>query len=1508
MMVFSLAAGAADWPATLYMEQTSFSSTGRGSASGTDGVYEFEFVPYTSNTTAPRYYIFSSATTAANAKKGTYKVYGAATIAEGTNIQPVDGVEYPLVDLSSSEDATALASQPICSFLPLYYNGLTIKATVDLNKGTVKFGRSPEEEATTSLSIFSYTTTKPLATAEADADGIARYSVKFANQVQVYFAANIDYRPDTPYHNIWGSNTQVNPENVTVTVGTTYPLQRTTYKQVYSDQTCSFVFPEGSYDIIADTKNGTIQIAEFSGNYLPKPATLYMRSHTFGTSYGSSPNTNGTYEFTFDKTTSYTSDPFRLIFSDVSSLSSAQNSLWILGSTTEATSVTPEFGKPYPLVHVDPNTVSTDPYNGTFMPLYPQAYTILVDLNAMTVTFTPTVEVDALTKLNILNDAFKLVGTATPGADGKFHYSYHGNAGAKIFFTTAEVRADMQSAGRQNFGAGGHASPADVTTEYGKSYRTAPISYRRLYTDKTGFFELPGKCDIVFDPSTNSLTIENYTGQYETYPATLRIKSDAISTTTYAEAEGQDGVYVFEYTTQGASITPRNIVFTDASSYSYLNPSSWLLGASEDGSTVDTYPGLVTPLYIVDPAAVRDEKQSLFIPFAPYTYNITVDLKNMTATWGDPVPAPASLKLIDDGFTVYARSGETSDGIYRFQTKTYSSHPLFISEATSTSELKEALWTFTANRTGGENLDIAEGTSPAHRSTYYNYIYNLKGFWNTPEGCNTLTAVLDTKANTIDWTITPVTPRPIEVLYLLDSSLEAVSQCVSDDSGVFEYDVTLTRSATVGLSDSKDARNDHGRIFYGSCVPYGARRVSPESGQEYNVVMTSPEALSEGTAGFYLSAGRYRVKADMNTMKMTFTDISRGGVWYTPENLAVCDDDLKVISAAATPTEGVFTFKGVEVASARETAKVVFRDTAEGGSIFGSNATGSGCTQVESGMTYELYMPDELYVVTDGASCFELAPSTYDITVDFIEKKVTFVDPSIPVYPAKMELRTAGDEPQTLLTASGNGKYIFTMRNNAPVAIVIADPQENTLYGLKEAATEITTGTVAAIEMSETPTAVTVPEGVWNIELNLADMTLSFTQKILPRLISTNMPEGSDFHGYFGAGTESKAVFTFNNNLSSVANAWVVLGNYDGGVPKEGEYTALGLRKASLDENKLILDFTDQNYAIPEGAEEKVHIVISGVKDFQGEALVSEPLPGLPAGSLVFEYPFKEFERIAIRSKFNPEPGSNIDETERIVMSVSRFDDITFDNVIFTAIPAPGAMVSPSITVPAEWKRGATDADGFTEITVEVPMSIRGKGNFKLYFENLDIDDNRHDHEGDVAASYNTYVDPTVAVESNPVCDEKVARIDEITLIWTHPIIKSVGNLVSAATIVNKTTGESVAATYSYPADEKSITLTPESPLTASGSYELRIAKGDLVFNDNPDSSNNPLELSYSVDEALGITSILISETDEVTVVSTSGVIVRHGKGPHTLDGLRGIYIVNGVKCMLGAGNTSINK
>lgn len=1521
ILLFSVIGSAADWPATLYMIQSNFISTGRVAANVSDGVYEFDITYPYSNTTAPRYYVFSSASTATNARKGTYKIFGASAITDGTSVQPKDGVAYPLADISTADDADALIGDgKISSFVPVYCYGASFKVVVDLNTMQVTFRRDPAEDDAVMLGMFNRDTSKPLARTEV-VDGKACYSIKLTEDKTVYFAANAETRATTNIVPIWGATTQIDPQNVIVAAGNSYRLLRTTYCQVYTNSTCSFTIPAGAYDIVADINAGTIEFTEFTGRYRAKPATLYMRNNTFGTRYDEASNDNGVYTFTFDKSTSYTTAPFYLVFTNATSLTTARNADWVLGSATPDGNIVPEFGKKYPLADINPDKASTDAV-GTFMPLYPQAYKVVVDLNDMSVVFKSTEESDPLTTLYMLDSAFKQAGVANAGNDGKFGYSYRGGKGTKVYFSTSPDRVSMQLPGSRNFGAGGHASPVDMIVEVGKSYDALPTTYRRVYTDKTGFFVLPGRCDIEFDPVTYELKILPYTGKYLRYPETLYIKQTSFSSTNYAEATGTDGVYKFEYTTQSATSSPRHIIFTDALKYASVSPMSWVLAASTDGSVVQPAPGDITPIYDGDAATIYNEANNCFIPFSPYTYNIIVDLKNYTVTWGEAVEEPASLNLADDQLRVNAVADGNPAGVYTFETTTYSSHPLFITDAKTMSELRNTAWIYYSTSVDEiDNADISDGkTGKAWRGTYYQYMYRGTGYWISPVGCNKVKARLDSRNNIIDWSVTPITPESPEVLYLVDDGMNVLSRCVSDDSGIFDFEINLRSWNNVAFTNARSDIETGNRYFYGSCVPYVASRVSAKSGVEYPVVLTSQQGVAAGETAFYLSAGKWRIRYDMNTGKAVFTDITRGGVWYIPSALVMCDDDLNVIATGETVEDGIFTFTNVSVASKGPIVKVLFNDISGGGSLFGANATGETGPKVVSGTTYDLYMPDRFQVTNDGASCFGLIPSVYDITVDFNQKKVTFVDPTIPIYPDKMSIVTMVEtEPQTLATVVGDGSYIFALRNDTPVVILFTDPANGERYGAADTDPAVKNGAMVEIVKSETPMTITVPEGLWHVTLDLARMTVTFVEQPRMRFVSTTMPSGSIFNSYFGAGTQSKAVFKFTNNIKSIAGVWVVIGDYAGGVPAAGETTVLGAREATLTDNMLTVDFTGQRYELPEGAEPKVHIVLSTVVDKNDEKLLTDELEGLPVGSMVFEYPFAEFERIAIDGRFDVESGGNIDDIENMILSISHFDLLKFNDVVFSypvvnaetaqahaeeddtgddsEVPVDNEMVKVS----AHWVAGETGADGYTPVNIEIPMAVRGHGMVDVSLDGLYIDDGYNDHAGDVTGSFVSNDDPTVIVTSDPTDGGVVGEISSVKLTWNHPLIHSVGNLADNAVITGSGLATPVEAVYSYPiGDDRSLVITPASPIREDGVYTLEIPRDNLVFNDRRNDRNNPIILTFAVDTTLGVATVIIdSDDDDVEIVNLAGMIVRRGKGRAALDGLDGIYIVNGVKCRL---------
>lgn len=1776
-MIFSVSASAGDWPATLYMGQSSFSSTGRLTATGNDGVYVFN-LKFTSATTAPKYYIFTSASSATNAKKGTYKIFGASPIADGSCVQAEYGKTYPLYDISTAEEATALIAAPTtCSFLPLYWLGSDYTITVNLNDQTVSFNLDTPTPAISQLGIFAKGTKEPLGIATVT-DGIARYSVKIAADSKAYFAANASLLAETNSTPIWGSSTQLSPTNVDVTAGKTYPLVPTTYYQVYSQLNCSFDIPAGMYDIIADLNTGKVEFADYTGAYVAKPATLYMRSYAYGsTAYGSATGEDGVYTMTFDKSTSTTTDPFMAIFTEATSLSKAPSAIWNLGATTDDANVVPVYGKTYPLVFIDPNKVSSEK-TGTFMPLYPQKYSVVADLNNMTVTFNPVEEVSDLTSICLLDESLKLIGEAQKGTDNKYHFSVKRDEGTKIMFSTAENATQMKLPAALNFGAGDHANPVNITTdyngtytagpmtyrrvysdklgffeipgncdiafdpatgevnvtpytgaylskpavlnmrsnnfgtnygtatgengvytfsfdksgsytaepiyalfsdvtslanartaswvlgattddtnivpvygktyplvfidpdkasndktglfmplypekynivvdlnnmtvafnpveavaplstlyilneslkmaatadksddgkfrysvrgaegtkimfstassgaemkapgilnygagdhgaplnlrmEYGKKYIAGPMSYRRVYTDKLGFFEIPGKCDIVFDPATGELNVTQYSGAYETLPEKLYLKINTVSSTNYADATGVDGIYTFEYSSQGATTAPRFMLFCDATSYSGINPASWVLGASEDGSIVAPAPGDVTPLYDIDATQAYNSQKGCFLPFYPHTYTITLDLKNRTVKWGEPASIPARINLLDNGYAVRGTSGADDNGVFTIETVTYSSHPVVISEADNLTNLRTTKWIYTAGPYNeGRDIDIADGmAAPAYRSTSYHVHYNGYGFWTTPEGRNKIKLTLDTKDNTATWAVTPYPIRPTEVMYMINRDLEPIAQVVGDNSGIFEFSVDLKSSEYVGFSDSATDKGDPERVFFGSGVPYSASRITPQTGKEYSFHVTSPDVITANNATFYLTKGLWRIRVNLNDNTIVFTDNSRGGTWYTPEAITLCDDDLNVLATAESAGEGVFTFNGVTVSDEKPLTKVVVRDAAENGAIFGANANGEIGPTAVSSTVYDLYMPKELWVVTDGASCFGLTPATYNITVDFNAKTIVFVDPTVPVYPTKMTMMTADDEPESLGAVSQqSGVYTFSLDNAAEIQVFFTD-SDGATYGSAIESPTVENGAVLTAVTADEPIAFAIPEGLWTVEFSLADMTVKFTQAARPVFVSSTLPEGADFYSYFGTGTDPKAVFTFNNPIYSINNLWVVLGDYQGGTPVESETTTLGLRTASVVDNTIVVGFNGQHYTIPEGAEPKVHIVISTIVDQNRQTLVCDPVNGLPAGSMVFEYPFKEFERIAIDGQCDLEDGENIDETPAVTVRINHFSNIDFDDIVFATREAkpveetPEAEEKPAgepetqaeepaeeyiytVVSPTRWTAGETDENGYTPVTVQVPMAARGLGDIYLYLSGLDIDDGYTDHEFDIVKSFNTVVDPTVQVSVTPDEGTAMPALDRIEVRWTHPLIESVGNLSPDVSIVDEavndeTPGEVAKAEFSYTLDDKTLTIAPTSAVETKGTYLFMFKEGDIVFNDDPESVNKPFALMYTVDPSLsGIRQITITDDDDVEVYNLSGILLRRGKGASVIEGLKGFYIVNGVKCYLGA-------
>lgn len=89
-----------------------------------------------------------------------------------------------------------------------------------------------------------------------------------------------------------------------------------------------------------------------------------------------------------------------------------------------------------------------------------------------------------------------------------------------------------------------------------------------------------------------------------------------------------------------------------------------------------------------------------------------------------------------------------------------------------------------------------------------------------------------------------------------------------------------------------------------------------------------------------------------------------------------------------------------------------------------------------------------------------------------------------------------------------------------------------------------------------------------------------------------------------------------------------------------------------------------------------------------------------------------------------------------------------------------------------------------------------------------------------------------------------------------------------------------------------------ETPITEAGSYTLRLPAGSYILNDDPDTEQPELTFNFIVKQD-GVSGIMVAADEEVRVFNLQGVLVREGKGTETLNGLNGLYIVNGKKVFL---------
>lgn len=90
-----------------------------------------------------------------------------------------------------------------------------------------------------------------------------------------------------------------------------------------------------------------------------------------------------------------------------------------------------------------------------------------------------------------------------------------------------------------------------------------------------------------------------------------------------------------------------------------------------------------------------------------------------------------------------------------------------------------------------------------------------------------------------------------------------------------------------------------------------------------------------------------------------------------------------------------------------------------------------------------------------------------------------------------------------------------------------------------------------------------------------------------------------------------------------------------------------------------------------------------------------------------------------------------------------------------------------------------------------------------------------------------------------------------------------------------------------------------QEEITADGTYTITFPAGSFAYNDDPDNVNEEaITVTYVVSHDTGVTMVITDDT-EVMVYDLAGRQVRKGMGAEVLNGLRGIYVVNGKKVVL---------
>jgi len=1135
------------------------------------------------------------------------------------------------------------------------------------------------------------------------------------------------------------------------------------------------------------------------------------------------------------------------------------------------------------------------------------SYNVILDWNAQTVVFTdPTMKVPD--KLYFV-DYHLSFGEAANDGNGIFRfedvvpssaYPYYGfspeqnpNDAEWVAGTVANEQATRET---------------NVNVEPNVTYPWEFSQLEAINGEKGSYVLASGvKVDIAFDWNNKTVT---FTQNEQEAPATLWIGNDSGM---YGSATNDSGIYKFKRVNLSAADATYG--FYEAED---LTQSEFVLTGSlhPTNSTLE----MQTPAKWVYGAASQITSAEGGFSIAPGSYDITVDWNNHTVLIEEPSlgEAPATLWLTDY-LNQFGEAQNNGMGVFKFEAvSTNSQYPFYAFCNNPNPKVADIVISAasSADATSENNVDVQLGIEYPWALTIWDKVDAMHGCFRIPDG--TYDIFFDWNNKTVRFE-KPRIAAP-ETLYATSTYLDdTMGACANNGSDVFEMTIDFSRSSGILVfTNSTDFTNNEGNtIYYGS---EGAA-LKPEYGTTYNIALSSYAQVWGDETGFRLTEGRYKAVIDFNEGTVVFHDISRGDIWTIPSELNMYNDDMQQLAAGTAVEDGVFTFDNVNIT---ENTRVVFTDnpTAEG-KFFGANMTGERGPEVKNFRTYDLYIPTFRQVYVDGLSCFGLPAGTWNIRVDMNEKNVSFTDPTATYYPEEILVVNGGSVTDN--RASGSYEYCWKIELAEDGSISFRDALTGRTYGSPEADVTITEGEEydAAGLDADNLHVYNVPAGTWEAVLNLKTGKVAFYKYISIKPVDSTMKDGDKFYSYFGAGTQPNMTITFSGNPYTVEEAFLALGDYTPGMKESTDACTIENINIYRTGNTLFTDFSGKARVLPAAATtRKVTLVITSICSVHGLLIETDAIEGLPEGSLMYTFDFEDFQPVSIESRLScgegtaPDDIPGMDNVEEVTLWVKPYNLITFDGVVFTRpqeVTEPAETTMRGVaqlddTIEAEWHadENATDEDGFTPITVKVPMMLRGSGVWNVALRNLAVDDNSG-NEHKVAHAVRTDVHPADIFTADPEDGSNVDELLDITLTWNHPLVMSAAYLGAAepdVEVVNEA-GDRFAAKLIVLSTlgENQMLIHLDSPIKTKGKYNVIIPENTIILNNEPETNARELSLEYEVTGILEATveSMIADNPDaETFVYTTSGILLRHGRAADVLADLEsGIYVINGIKIIV---------